>query len=108
MDSDDDSDEPCGLVAADFSEEEEEDEVVEVTKVAQHKVNRSRRSTAKPVDYSKERNDQFFSGVPGYTDFNRTRKGGDVRPNASKTKVSKITYLSRLAKFYLFAWVVAG
>ena len=107
MDSDDDSDDPCTLVAADFSEEEE-DEVVEVTKVVQRKDNRSRRSTAKPVDYSKERKDQFFSGVPGYTDFNRTRKGGDVRPNASKTKVSKITYLARLAKFYLFAWVVAG
>ena len=44
----------------------------------------------KEVDYTKEGCDQFFTGVSGYTNFNRTRKGGDVRPNS---KVCYILYI---------------
>ena len=39
------------------------------------------------VNYSKEKKDTFFNGVRGYTNFNRTRKGGDVRPNAKEVGV---------------------
>ena len=41
-----------------------------------------RRRSVKKIDYTKESEDDFFTGVTGYTHFNRTRKGGDVRPNA--------------------------
>ena len=43
---------------------------------------RRRRGSVKKIDYTKESEDDFFTGVAGYTHFNRTRKGGDVRPNA--------------------------
>ena len=65
------------LVAAEFADEDEQVAQVNV------KSKRPRRSLAR-VDYSAEKKDEFFDGVPGYSDFNRTRKGGDVRPNASK------------------------
>ena len=37
-----------------------------------------------PCDYAKEHSDNFFANQKGYTDFHRTRKGGDRRPNAVK------------------------
>ena len=38
----------------------------------------------KDVEYVSEKRDNFFSDLPGYTDFHRTRKGGDRRPFAAK------------------------
>ena len=37
-----------------------------------------------PCDYAKEHRDDFFANQKGYTNFHRTRKGGDRRPNAKK------------------------
>lgn len=47
---------------------------------------RSTRSK-KTVNYVRENEDAFFSGLAGYTDLQRTRKGGDKRPFAAGKKV---------------------
>ena len=40
------------------------------------------------INYEAASTDDFFSGQPGYTDFGRTRKGGDRRPRAVGRKKS--------------------
>ena len=40
------------------------------------------------VDYTSERKDTFFSDVPDYTNFGRTRKGGNARPRSANKPVS--------------------
>ena len=42
-----------------------------------------RRCAKRQIHYDEEKHDQFFENTPGYTDFGRTRKGGDKRPNAA-------------------------
>ena len=54
-------------------------------------------STGRNVDYCSETHDNFFSGCAGYTNFGRTRKGGDRRPRAQskeKKKVSSVLFVS--------------
>ena len=47
----------------------------------------STRSKKTVKSYTEENVDTFFSDVKGYTDFHRTRKGGDRRPFAAGAKV---------------------
>ena len=45
---------------------------------------RSSRACAKtPTNYDAEKRDTFFCDLPGYSNFHRTRKSGDKRPNAA-------------------------
>ena len=63
-----------GLVLAELSDDEES--------VQPRRSSRAR----KQVDYGGENHDGFFAECPGYTNFGRTRKGGDKRPRKSKKK----------------------
>ena len=57
----------------------------------------------KPVNYVNEGHDTFFNDRPGYTDFGRTRRGGDRRPLAVG-KVSLhglLTFLLTLTLTYI-------
>lgn len=74
-DTSDDSDDdyvPLGLVDVDQSDEEAEDA----------EPRRSKRKIKTKAVYNREKVDDFFEGEKGYSDFGRTRKGGDRRPRA--------------------------
>ena len=48
---------------------------------------RPKRSVVRPANYANEQHDEFFTGVKGYTNFHRTRKGGDRRPCSAERPV---------------------
>ena len=49
------------------------------------RVRSARRCANRNINYAVEKHDSFFNNTAGYTDFQRTRKGGDRRPNAAGT-----------------------
>ena len=72
------------------------EEVIDITSPAEdgpdlisaRRRNPARKSTLR-VQYVGERTDTFFKNDDvGYSDFHRTRKGGDKRPNRANSKVS--------------------
>ena len=54
-------------------------------------VRRSARNRDKEVDYVNEKADKHFCEYKGITHFGRTRKGGDIRPNADIVQPPKAT-----------------
>ena len=51
---------------------------------------RKKSTRARRVNYNEEHVDTFFSDLKGYTNFQRTRKGGDKRPFAAGAEVYNI------------------
>ena len=49
----------------------------------------------KSVNYVDEKVDNFFTDTKGYTNFQRTRKGGDKRPFAAGVQASNYVTLSQ-------------
>ena len=98
--SDDDSDDDdMRLVHVDDSDDDwsadsdDEDNDNRADQAASELCSRSRRNPVRAsthnAQYVGENVDNFFSNdSAGYTNFHRTRKGGDKRPNRAKVKVS--------------------
>ena len=97
--SDFDSDDMMHLVEADLSEDEDG---------AQCKRERGRTLRARTaVDYTAEKNDEFFSAEKGFTHFGRTRKGGDIRPRAKQVMLpTMFVFLYRYSYRYSLGYLV--
>ena len=62
---------------------------------------RSRRARRK-INYFQEKRDTQFVDYPGLTHFERTRKGGDVRPRTVKKHAATVHVTRLLGSFDLF------
>ena len=92
MESDDESDyETEPLVDVDDSEDEGDE--INCVRISTRK--------RKAANYVNEKADDFFSDSPGYTNFGRTRKGGDRRPRAENKPVSVCLMLLACIDLYV-------
>ena len=72
----------------DFVPSEEGSDNVSAEEPRRSRVKSARRCSNRNIDYAEEKCDSFFANTAGYTNFGRTRKGGDRRPNAAGTQDS--------------------
>lgn len=85
--SSDDEDSLLDLVHVDDSADEDDDDALPALLCRRNSARTCNISNANYVDESV---DTFFSNEdPGYTNFHRTRKGGDKRPNGVNSTVSE-------------------
>ena len=61
---------------------------------------RPKRSLVRPANYANEKQDDFFVGVKGYTNFHRTRKGGDRRPCSAQRPVFLLPALLSIQRMH--------
>ena len=61
---------------------------------------RPKRSLVRPANYANEKQDDFFVGVKGYTNFHRTRKGGDRRPCSAQRPVFLLPVLLSIQRMH--------
>ena len=73
------------------------------------RVKSARRCANRNIDYAEEKCDSFFANTSGYTNFGRTRKGGDRRPNAAGTQdSSRFSEIPTNDKTFVFFFCVCA
>ena len=89
----------------DFVPSEEGSDNVSAEEPRRSRVKSARRCANRNIDYAAEKCDSFFAKTAGYTDFGRTRKGGDRRPNASGTQDNIFSEIPTNDKTFVFFFV---